>query len=238
MQMYLTAVKSKERIQIPLLPDKVSVKTSAATVNASILKLGEVKIPRGSNLAGYSWDGTLPGEHMRKFAFLCSWASPSGIAATLKSWMENGTTLNFLVTELTINVDVFIDSFTFEYSGGSGDITYNISLTVRRNLSISTIPPPVTVPTVPAGSDSSSSSSTATASKTKKKYGVVRLNNKSSNLNVRQKKSTSAKILGKLKYGAKVELLGKSGNWYTIPYSKGTGGKAYVYSSYIKVTSS
>lgn len=66
------------------------------------------------------------------------------------------------------------------------------------------------------------------------KVGVVTLRDRNSHLNVRKRPSSSSKILGKLKQGATVTILGKTGSWYIIPYASGDDGKAYVYSSYIR----
>jgi GH25 family lysozyme M1 (1,4-beta-N-acetylmuramidase) len=57
--------------------------------------------------------------------------------------------------------------------------------------------------------------------------GVVTANT----LNVRQKASTSAKILGTLKKGETTKIYGESGNFYKTTYKNQT---AYVYKSYIK----
>lgn len=228
MYMYLTS--ESERVQFPLLPDRVNVRTTASVVASSVINLGEVKIPRGSNLTGYSWNGVFLGEHAKGLGFVANWVTPSSMIASLRTWMESGTTLTFLITDITVNDEVFIESFEWNYAGGMGDVSYSIVLTKRRTLSISTVPPPAIVP--PASTDTTTDKGSQS-----KNYGTVRLNNKNSRLNVRQKRSTSSKIIGKMKHGTKVELLGKDGNWYTIPYSKGVDGKGYVYASYIKIAS-
>jgi beta-N-acetylglucosaminidase/uncharacterized protein YraI len=59
--------------------------------------------------------------------------------------------------------------------------------------------------------------------------GVVQVN---SSLNVRQKPSTSATVLGKLTNGTTVTILSTSGDWYEIEYN---GGSGYVSASYVKM---
>ena len=51
-------------------------------------------------------------------------------------------------------------------------------------------------------------------------------------LNVRQNPSTNATILGQLKEGTKIEVVGSTGNWYEIVYK---GKKAFVYKDYVKI---
>ncbi len=55
--------------------------------------------------------------------------------------------------------------------------------------------------------------------------------NTPSGVNVREKKSTSAKILGALPNGAKVQLYRKEGDWIHIYYPPHGG---YVYAKYIR----
>lgn len=50
MEFYLTSKRTGARLRIPLLPDRLNVKTGASVVSLSIIKKGEVKIPRGSML--------------------------------------------------------------------------------------------------------------------------------------------------------------------------------------------
>ena len=52
-------------------------------------------------------------------------------------------------------------------------------------------------------------------------------------INVREKASTSAKVIGTAKKGEQFDVLGKSGNWVRIDYHGKTG---FVYHTYLKVT--
>lgn len=225
MDFYLTSLQSGDRLRFPILPDRLNVKTGAMVVALNIIKTGEVRIPRGSTLTGYSWNGTFPGEGMYGLPFVFDWQPPARIIELLCKWEAEGQTLRFMVTDLSINVDVFIETFTYDYYG-TGNASYTLNLTTKKELTVTTVPAPTTPSTPDDSSESDDDSS--------KTYGIVKV---SSRLNVRQKASTSSKILGKLKNGARVEILGKTGNWYIIPYSSGTNGKAYVYKSYVKLES-
>lgn len=228
MNIYLTSKKSKERLRIPLLPDKLSVSTGAYTIPLNIVKTGEVRIPRGATLTGYSWTGVFPGESMSGHSFVYDWQKPQKIIKLLTGWEHKGETLVLSSGELGINSDVFIESFSYEYFG-IDNVSYTINLTVRKELFVTTTaPPPVEEK---KGDDGGGGDSTKA-----KKYGTVKTGG--SNLNVRKKPSTSAKKIGKLKNKTKVEILGKTGNWYIIPYEKGVDGKGYIYASYVKLDAS
>lgn len=226
MDFYLTNLSSGERLRIPLLPDRLNIKTGAMTTALTIIKKGEVKIPRGSTLTGYSWNGVFPSENMETASFVFDWQEPARIVALLVGWEEKGDTIRLMITDLSINADVFIESFTYEYYG-VGDCAYTLSLTTKRELTVTTVPAPP-APVVQPGTTTTTSGS--------KQYGTV--STSGGNLNVRKQPTTSATILGTLKNGTKVEILGKTGNWYIIPYSTGTNGKGYIYASYVKLNTS
>jgi hypothetical protein len=215
MDFYLTNLTSGVRLRIPILPDRLSIKTGAATIAFNVIKTGEVKIPRGSMLTGYSWTSTLPGETMRRMPFVYDWQTPDKTISLLKEWMNGGDTLRFMATDITINTDVFIESFAYEYYG-MGDVSYTITLTVRRELLIETVPAQTVTP-----NDSNSA------------YGTVKLRNTNSHLNVRQTAASNSKIIGKLDHGARIQIINKSGNWYIIPWGDSKDGKGYVYASYV-----
>lgn len=225
MDIYLTEISSGQRLRIPLLPDRLNIKTGASVVTMNIIKTGEVKIPRGSTLTGYSWNGVFPSEALENASFVFDWQEPARIVAQIKEWEEKGSILRLMVTDLSINADVFVEAFNGDYYG-VGDFSYTINLTTRRELTVTTVPAPP-VPVVPPN--------TSPPATTNKQYGKVQTNG--SNLNIRKKASTSSTIIGKLKNGATVEILGKTGNWYIVPCDKGTNGKGYAYASYIKLIS-
>lgn len=54
-------------------------------------------------------------------------------------------------------------------------------------------------------------------------------------LRVREKPSTTSKIIGKVTRGTKHKSLGKTGNWYKISYASKTG---YIHADYVRATTS
>lgn len=224
MDIYLTKKSNKDKLRIPLLPDRVSVKTGAMMVAFQVIKLGEVRIPRGNTLTTYSWSGVFPGRSISEASFIHDWQEPDKIIAWIKKCKEDGETLTLMVTGTTINDDVFIENFTFEHYG-IDNVSYTISLTHRPELYVTTVPAPVVPPKVEE-----------TTEEKKKQYGTVKTSG--SNLNIRKKPTTDSSIIGKLKNGTKVEILGKTGNWYIIPYSSGTDGKGYICATYVKLDGS
>jgi len=80
-----------------------------------------------------------------------------------------------------------------------------------------------------SSSNSGSGSTTPAEPSPATQTGTVKV---SSTLNVRSGAGTQYKIVGSLKNGAKVTVLGKSGSWYEIKYGSITG---YVSGQYLTV---
>lgn len=175
MDFYLS--KDGNRLRFPLTPDSITVKTNSLALSFQIIKLGEHKIPRGTSVTGYSWNGVLPDVSMSGLGFVFDWQPPDSIIDLLNTWIGQDAKLQFMVTETTINTDVFIESFTYTYVG-TGRVNYSLSLATYRPLTITTAPaqPEVVIPTVAQPStataavaaDSGSGSSGGGASKSSK----------------------------------------------------------------------
>ena len=65
MDIFVKDLETGEVTQFPMMPN--AVKTEAATrfMSYDIMKTGEVVIPLGEDLTGFSWSGLLPGAARR-----------------------------------------------------------------------------------------------------------------------------------------------------------------------------
>ncbi len=128
------------RLRFPLTPDSISVKKGTTSISFQIIKNGEHKIPRGTAVTGYSWNGTLPGESMSDLGFIFDWQDPQYIVKKLDEWQSSGAKIALTVTEVGIVDKVFIDNVTYTYTG-AGHVKYQITLTAYRPLSVTNAPP-------------------------------------------------------------------------------------------------
>ena len=141
-EFYLTNIDNSEEIQLCLPPYKISIKTGANFRNYSVVELGEIKIPKGTRLENISWSGILPGAHILHYPFCIreAWDLPNEIAITLHRWQEAGDKIKLLVTQTPLmNLEVYLKDFSFEPSGGNGDLKYSLSLISARELEILTV---------------------------------------------------------------------------------------------------
>ena len=161
---YITETEGSKEIQIPWLPDSVQFETSEArVVKYEVLDLGEVIVPSGNNLEGFSWESYLPGAGHKDLPFLRgSWTEPKNIENTLTKWKKEGTKLRLMMTGSPVNHDVYLIDFVPVYFGGAGDVSYSIKFSARRD-------PVITSQKVAASSNSSSSNSNNSSSNSTRK---------------------------------------------------------------------
>lgn len=141
MDIYFTEIETGARIALSMLPEKAKQKGSANFQTYDIINIGEVKIPKGTNLLTFSWNGTLPGSSRRNASYVKSqhWQSPDGIIKTWEKWRSEGTKIRLMITETSINYDVYLDDYTAEATGGNGDYEYSIAFLEAKAVEIYTV---------------------------------------------------------------------------------------------------
>lgn len=138
---YLREKDGIREIRFPILPEKIVFKSGEASfISYDIMDRGEVAVPSGTGLAGYSWESRFPGEYSPEMpAVRGTWYAPDEYEQVLEDWKTKRTKLNLLVTSYrSFNKDVYIQSYEGEGSGACGDIVYQISLLEARDIVITT----------------------------------------------------------------------------------------------------
>jgi len=219
MDIYLTNKATGARLRLPMNPDRMTTSGSASTVAHNPITVGEVKTPRGNKLYTYAWEGVLPGATMKNASWVRDWREPNKILAELEQFQKSGTRLTLMVTGTNINTDVFVERLNSEYSGGGGNIEYSISLTEWRDIIVKTVQEAgIPEPTDP--------NKKVTIVKTTKVYYKVKITSKNSGgyARIYKSKSSSSKVLKKLKNGA------------VVLYVDGTSDKTWAKCTYGSVT--
>ena len=139
MDIYLTELETGDRIRFPMLPEKIRMQSGALTNSYTTLDEGDVKIPSGKELDGFSWDAMFPGEARRNQPYVRAWRSPRSLQAQIERF--KGKKLRLMVTGTPINHDVYIRRFSPDFSGGQGDCNYNINLEQQKDLIVTVSAP-------------------------------------------------------------------------------------------------
>lgn len=140
MDIRLIPVGNGSKFTFPALPEKVSGKYAAKYQSFDIISQGTVKVPKGTDVAEFSWDGVFFGKSKKNEPIVRtkSWKEPNECVKILYDFMKNETVLNLIVTDTWINVDVTISSFTAKPVGAYGNIEYSIDFVQKKALQIYT----------------------------------------------------------------------------------------------------
>jgi len=135
MEIYLTDLSSGYRLQFPMLPEEIAIRTGTIFQQYTVIALGDIKLPAGDELRRFSWNGMLPGQSRQGEPYVTGWISPDYIHTMITSyWMSNRSKLRLLITNSPVNMNVYIEKFDMELSGGHGDYRYEIDLVEARDL--------------------------------------------------------------------------------------------------------
>lgn len=140
MDIRLIPAGNGSRFTFPALPEKVSGKYAAKYQSFDIISQGTVKVPKGTDVAEFSWDGVFFGKSKKNEPIVRkgAWREPDKCVKILRDFMKNETVLNLIVTNTWINVDVTISSFTAKPVGAYGNIEYSITFSQKKFLRIYT----------------------------------------------------------------------------------------------------
>ena len=140
MNIKLIPVGNGSKFTFPALPEKIQAKYGAKYQSFDIISQGAVKVPKGTDVAEFSWDGVFFGKSKRKEPIVKknSWKEPNECVKVLNDFMKNETVLNLIVTETWINVDVTISSFQPRPAGAYGNVEYTINFVQKKPLQIYT----------------------------------------------------------------------------------------------------
>ena len=138
MDIKLIPVEKGSKFTFPALPEKVQGKYAAKYQSFDIISLGTVKVPKGTDVSEFSWDGVFFGASKKNEAIVKTnaWKSPNECVKILNDYMFNETVLTLIVTETWINVDVTISSFQPRPVGAYGNVEYSITFVQKKPLKI------------------------------------------------------------------------------------------------------
>lgn len=147
-QIYFTDPQTQESLQIPVLPQEITVKWERQTETVNILNLGEVDFTTGKKLQEVSFSSFFPVEYTPTYCRYADIPDPAAAYMTLDGWCAARNTeyipdrpvrLMIVGTSLNINMLVLISSLEVQDRGGEpGDIYYSIACREWREIKIRT----------------------------------------------------------------------------------------------------
>lgn len=118
-------------MELPVLPDKISVKRALDSSEKTVLELGSVNILKGAKLRQISFSSLFPAERIPAVSVRQKIHEPLWYARKLRGMMESRRPLRFILLgqDLDINTQMSVESFEYSESYGAvGDIEYKLTL--------------------------------------------------------------------------------------------------------------
>ena len=127
MEMYLK--NDKHIFRFPILPSTINVQDYAIINDSNITGLGDVAIFGGKGLRTIEISSFFPNPKRKyKFVNYSNYPKQWDCVSKIRSYMNNGEVMRFIVTGTEINFQARITDFTFSQQDGTGDVYYTINL--------------------------------------------------------------------------------------------------------------
>jgi len=221
-QFWLSNNAGSDTVQLPVLPEQITISIDSQNETVNVSGLGEVTIIQDPAAKTYEFTSHFPA--VAHQGSIKNPKAPQEYIDKIDEWYKSKKPVKFIVTGTKINTFCTIEKFHYYEQGGDPDTQYyTINLKEYREVSVRKLD---TTPIVPAKPPAPTP--TAPPAPT---YSDGKVKTNGSRLMLRQKPSTSSKILAKMPNGSKLKIKSKTGSWYAVIY----GGKdGYAYAKWVK----
>ena len=135
-QFWLTANGEKEKMQLPVNPEKITVKRNSNNDRVNIAGLGEITIIKDRKAVEFSFSSFFPATYFPG-AKVKKMTSPLTLVKKIESWQESKKPIHFVVTKCGIDIYCTIESFSYSEVGGDvGTYSYSITLKEYREITV------------------------------------------------------------------------------------------------------
>lgn len=153
-QMWITANGEKEKLRLPVHPEKIDVKMAAKNTSVDISGLGEITIMQDRPAATISFSSFFPAARYPGVQ-VESLTPPATLAKQIWDWKNSKKPVHFLVTGTGFNMTCTIEDYSCNEQGGDvGTLYYSLTLKEYREVSARQVKVEVTTrkATLPASS--------------------------------------------------------------------------------------
>lgn len=131
MEIYIT--NGNDVIQLPVLPESLSIETSHNIVEVNIQSKGDVELVGKRKVDSVSISSFFPNQ-------ACSFErtshkAPYDLCEKIKTWQYDGDILSLQITGTKFNKSVVIEAFSYGEQDRTGDVFYTIGFKEYRTLS-------------------------------------------------------------------------------------------------------
>lgn len=133
-QMWITYNAEKEKLRIPVLPEKFKVSIGSNNSSVDVMELGEIVIKQARPAFQFSFDSFFPAKTFPGLS-VNSLTEPLTCVEKLKKWCDGDKPVHLILTDVGVDVFCVIESFTYYEQGGDiGTIHYSLTLKEYREI--------------------------------------------------------------------------------------------------------
>jgi len=125
---HLSFNNDQEAIELPILPETITIKQSGSNQTYDLLNIGEINVIKGLKLAGLTLESYFPVDstHVTSTVLL----KPMDYVETIQRWAATLRPIRLTMTgTIGLYLPVSIESFEFTEEGGAvGEISYKLEL--------------------------------------------------------------------------------------------------------------
>lgn len=135
-QFWLTANSEKEKMQLPVNPEQISIKHGSNNEKVNIAGLGEITIIQSRTAVQFTFSSFFPARTFPgvKAAVI---TPPLELISRINTWRESRKPVHFIVTSCGIDLYCTIEAFTYSEKGGDvGTYEYSMTLKEYREITV------------------------------------------------------------------------------------------------------
>lgn len=135
-QIWITFNGEKEKIRLPVLPEKINISSGTKDQSVDIVGLGEILIPQSRPATEYKFSSFFPAKKFPGVAFK-TLTAPKILVEKIMEWKNSTKPVHLIVTGTGIDTYCRISKFSTDEAGGDvGTINYEIALKEYREPTI------------------------------------------------------------------------------------------------------
>jgi nucleoid-associated protein YgaU len=140
LQFWLSHDNQKQRIQLPVNPPEIRVRSGYNWTKVSITQVGDYTIPAGHPMTTISLSSFLPRDYDSSYCEYTDIPKPEDFIKKIAGWKESRTPIRLIVTGTWINYAMTIVGLEFwEQAGSPGDIYFQLDLQEYRFIALNRV---------------------------------------------------------------------------------------------------
>lgn len=133
-QIWLTANSEKQKIQLPVNPETVTIANNSSNSTINVVELGEVTVFQGRPAIQISFSSFFPAA-MFPGVKVKELTNPQKLIKRIIGWKEKKKPIHLIITKVGVDMYCSIESFSYEENGGDpGTLHYTLSLKEYREI--------------------------------------------------------------------------------------------------------